>query len=72
MDQRKLPKRIEECNSNPHTETRKKPNNRRKLPTNISGELPVQGPRKDRKYKTGIHPGRKKPSPKSTVRLQKK
>jgi hypothetical protein len=34
------------CDSNPHTE---KPNNRRKLPTYISDELPVQGPRKDRK-----------------------
>jgi hypothetical protein len=42
------------------------------IPTNISDEPPVQGPRKDRKEKTGIHPGRKKPTLKATVRLQKK
>jgi DNA/RNA endonuclease G (NUC1) len=40
---------MEECDSNSHTEARKNPNKRRKLPTNISDELPVQGPRKDRK-----------------------
>jgi hypothetical protein len=39
MEQRKLPKRMEEYNSNPYTESRKKPKNRRKLTTNIFDEL---------------------------------
>jgi hypothetical protein len=43
MEQTKLRKRMEECDSSPQLEASKIPNKRRELLTNLSDELPMQG-----------------------------